>query len=36
MKLKGSPSGEEGTFEEQHCKLQAASRHDEMISKVQA
>lgn len=30
------PSGAEGTFEEQHCKLQAAFRHNEMISKVQA
>lgn len=30
------PSGAEGTFEEQHCKLQAASRHNEMVSKVQA
>lgn len=30
------PSRAEGTFEEQHCKLQAAFRHDEMISKVQA
>lgn len=30
------PSGAEGTSEEQHCKLQAAFRQDEMISKVQA
>lgn len=29
------PSGAESTSEEQHCELQAAFRHDEMI-KVQA